>query len=179
MIFNTIPPLWLFLSPQNVQDLPPQSQATFLQDVALNFPASLLGNLPVSPPGLTMEAERSLAKKVNRKEFLSVLARLTKLWSSLAPASYLAWNPHPGAVASGPGMKERWRVFPKEKKADDGSWSWQKFTDLKISALRFCFDPSASFEGGAQIYSCNLSELFFIWGKSCAVLSFLGFVILL
>ena len=63
MIFNTIPPLWLFLSPQNVQNLPPQSQATFLQDVALNFPASLLGNLPVSPPGLTMEAERSLAKK--------------------------------------------------------------------------------------------------------------------
>ena len=92
---------------------------------------------------------------------LRLLSRLTRLWSRLAPAAYLAWNPHPWAVASGPGMKERWRVFPKEKKADDGSWSWQKFTDLKISALRFCFDP------WAQIYSCNLSEPFFIWGKSC------------
>ena len=34
-------------------------------------------------------------------------------------------------------MNERWRVLPKEKKADDGScWLAQKFTDLGI-ALQF------------------------------------------
>ena len=34
-------------------------------------------------------------------------------------------------------MNERWRVLPKEKKADDGTcWLAQKFTDLGI-ALQF------------------------------------------
>ena len=34
-------------------------------------------------------------------------------------------------------MNERWRVLPKEKKADDGTcWLAQKFTDLGI-ALEF------------------------------------------